>query len=163
MFETVYALWYYWDGPREGVADCRGQPHAFVSEWNEEADDFGEAFLLKPISDETFRMVMEDWAIHRRWEAAVSQGLATFDTHPPSPDDRSRHEELRHLLCEPLSVDTARTRQRYPFRDSPESRSSAVDPSGVLRMAAEFRSRQHPPLWKGYQLATVEVRWAPVN
>jgi hypothetical protein len=49
MFETVYALWSWCDGPRDGVADFQGRPHVFASEWDDQADDFGDAFLLRPI------------------------------------------------------------------------------------------------------------------
>src|SRR5262249_20606690 len=75
-YETVWTLWYYCDGPREGVADYQGRPHVFVSEWDEQADDYGDAFLLKPIDDETFRLVMEDWAIWQRSAAPAFQGEA---------------------------------------------------------------------------------------
>ena len=163
MFETVYTLWSYWDGPREGVAAYHGHPHVFVSEWNEEADDFGDAFLLKPISDETFRLVMEDWTIFRRWEAAVSQGLTTWDTHPASSEDRIRTEELKRVLQGPLTVDPARAKQDYPIRTWPVERSLAVDSVGVVRSLAEFRNRPDPVLWGGYPLSSLEVRWSAVG
>src|SRR4051812_6402070 len=104
MFETVYALWCYDDGPREGVADYQGHPHVFVSEWDEEADGYRDAFLLKPIDDETFRLVMEDWCINQRWIAAVSLGLPTLDARTASAEDHNRREELKRLLREPLTV-----------------------------------------------------------
>jgi hypothetical protein len=160
MFETVYALWYWCDGPREGVADCQGRPHVFVSEWDEGADDFGTAFLLKPIDGNTFRLVMEDWAIHERWKAAVSQGLTTFDTHPASPEDRIRTDELKRLLQEPLRVDPARARQSYPVRTWSVDWSSAVSLIKVVRLAGQFRQRPNPVLYGGYELPSLEVRWS---
>ena len=163
MFETVYALWSYCDGPREGVADYQGHPHVFVSEWNEQADDYGDAFLLKPISDETFRLVMEDWCIFRRWEVAVSQGLTTFDTHPASKDDWIRTEELKQLLRGPLTVDPARTRQLYPVRTWLVAETPAVTPGGIVRLAAEFCHSAGPAHWDGHLLPLMGVRWSAVG
>jgi hypothetical protein len=162
MFETVYALWGYWDGPREGVADYRGRPHVFVSEWNEEADDYGGAFLLRPIDDETFRLVMEDRAIHRRWKEAVAQGLTTFDTHPASKEDWIRTEELKRLLQGPLTVDPARAKQSYPVRTWLAERPPAVSPVGIVRLTAEFRHLPGAVLRDGHELPSLEVRWSTV-
>src|SRR6266540_4385619 len=161
-FETVYALWCYDDGPREGVADYQGHPHVFVSEWNEEADGYGDAFLLKPIDGATFRLVMEDWCIFRRWEAAVSEGLTTFDTHPASPEDRIRTEELRRLLRGPLTVDPARARQSYPVRTWLVEQTPAVNPVEVVRLAAEFCACADPAHWDGYLLPLLGGRWSAV-
>jgi hypothetical protein len=161
-FETVWTLWYYCDGPREGVADYNGYPHVFVSEWNEEADDYGNAFLLKPIDDDTFQLVMEHLGIFRRWEAAVSQGLTTFDTGPELPEDRNRHEELRHLLRGPVTVDPARAKQWYPAWSWRVEQEPAVNPGEVLRLAAEFCASADPSNWDGYMLPLMAVRWSAI-
>lgn len=160
MFETVYALWYWWDGPQEGIADYRGRPHVFVSEWCEEADDYGDAFLLKPLDDDTFRLAMEGWAIWQRWMADADRGKTRLDTHPASPEDRDRHEELRRLLREPLTVDPVRARQAYPSRSW---ETTPVPPTGgerVVRLAAEFRTRSPAAFWNGCELPQLEVRWS---
>lgn len=162
MFEAVYALWFWCDGPREGVADYHGRPHVFVSEWDDGADDYGAAFLLKPIDGDTFRLVMEDRAIQERWKAAVEQGVTTFDAHPASPVDRIRHEELKRLLREPLTVDPARARQAYPVRTWSVEWPPAQRSGEVVRSAGEFQDRQHPPHWEGYPLPPLVVRWSAV-
>lgn len=161
-FETVWTLWGYCDGPREGVADYNGRPHVFVSEWNEEADDYGNAFLLKPIDDDTFQLVMEDWCIFRRWEAAVSQGFTTFDTHPASPEDCNRREELKQRLRAPLTVDPRRAKQAYPAPTWLVEQTPAVNPIVVVRLVAQFCGRADPSNWNGYQLPLMGVRWSAI-
>jgi hypothetical protein len=161
MFEKVYTLWYYCDGPREGVADYQSSPHVFVSEWNEEWDDYGEAFLLKPIDAETFRLVLEDAAIGRRWQEAVEQGLTTFDTHPASPEDRIRTEELKRLLRKPLTVNPAQARQAYPVRSWQEPVPEGIDTTCVIKCYAEFCWISSPRRWEDLELPALEVRWSP--
>ncbi|VTS00252.1 hypothetical protein [Tuwongella immobilis] len=159
MFETVYVLNHFWDGPREGVADFLGCPHVFVSEWDSTIDDFGDAFLLKPLSPETFRLVMEEAAICQRWKQAVDQGLTTFDTHPPDPDDRVRLDKLRRLLHKPLTVDPARAKQSFPFRSWIDPLPGAVDISTVFRRGASFRWFKSPKRWQDWELPGLEVQW----
>jgi hypothetical protein len=163
MFETVYTLWCFCDGPREGVANYLGSPHVFVSEWNDEWDDYGGAFLLKPIDAETFSLVMEDAAIGRRWKEAVDQGLTTFDTHPASPEDRIRTEELKRLLRKPLTVDPARARQGYPVRSWQEPAPDVVETTGVMRCSAEFCWHSAPRRWEALELPALKVRWSPAD
>jgi hypothetical protein len=162
MFETVYALWRYEDGPREGVADYQGHPHVFVSEWNAEFDGYGNAFLLKPIDGDTFRLVMEDWVICRRMTAPTIRAETNIDTDPATPEDLFRREELHRLLREPLTVDPARARQVYPMGVRPVERSLPVDPVGVVRLAAEFCASANPARWNGYLLPLMAVRWSAV-
>jgi hypothetical protein len=160
MFERVYALWSFCDGPREGVADYDGRPHVFVSEWDEEFDDYGEGVLLKPITAETFRLVMEDTAIGRRREDAASRGLTTPDAHPASPEDRIRTEELKRLLRLPLTVDPARARQAYPVRTWQEPEPVVVGTEGVVRRLAEFCWHSAPVRWEELGLPPLSVRWS---
>lgn len=136
MFEIVHAYDWY-SGPRRGVADYRGRPHAFDSEWR----DFGEldvedTFLLTPVEPSTLDLVLEGWAIWRRWETALGKGETPPETHPALPEDRERHEELQRMLEGRLDV----------------------DPSRAVRLLAEFRTR-HDPDWSGYGWPPLEVEW----
>jgi hypothetical protein len=93
-YEAVYAWPVYWDGPREGVADFEGRPHRFVANWNSAEDDYADTFSLYPIDDATLRIVVEQWAIWRRWVAARLAGATSDDTHPALPEDRQRRTAL---------------------------------------------------------------------
>jgi hypothetical protein len=74
MFEKVYAVWEIYDGPRTGLANFRGTPHAFSCEWSESDQYFAGTYTLSPISEETLALGLEQWEIFRRWEAAFHSG-----------------------------------------------------------------------------------------
>jgi len=137
MYEIVHTLTDWYDGPRRGIADYRGRPHLFESEWSDAEDLDADTFLLMPVDADTLALALEDWAIWRRWETACHQGETTQQTHPALPEERSRHEELERLLDGRLSVDPAR----------------------AVRASAEFRAR-HDPEWSGYGWRPLEVRWS---
>ena len=135
-FEPVHTLTDWYDGPRKGLADYRGVPHLFESEWRDGEDPAADTFLLTPVPPDVLALALEDWAIWRRWETAFHRGLATRDTHPALPDDRARHDELERLLAGRLRTDPAR----------------------AVRKAADFRPR-NDPAWSGCGWRPLEVRW----
>lgn len=139
-FETVYTMPYWYDGPREGIADFRGHPHLFISEWSDVAGLESDTFLLMPIDPETFALALEDWAIWLRWSAAFDRGETTAETHPALPEDRARREELRRLLEGRLTL----------------------DPSRALRASGEFQYGREPgPIVFDQRPWT--VRWSPIG
>ena len=103
MFERVYTMTDYYDGPRGGIADFEGHPHAYASLFNEDIGNFDETFLLMPIDEELFRLALEDWAIWLRWEDAYHAGKTPLDTHPALSEERARHEELKRLIGDRLT------------------------------------------------------------
>lgn len=102
VYERVYTVNEYYDGPRLGVADFHGIPHIYKSRY---ADFSGghNTFQLMPINQDAFRLVLENWAIWRRWQAAFNEGRTTIETHPALPEDRARNAELT------VAVETALT------------------------------------------------------
>ena len=118
-WETIYTVNDYWDGPLKGVADYRGKPHAYSREFDEQIDEWGESYLLSPISAEQLAIVLEDWAIWKRWEASyVAQSLGPHDLHPALARDRLRYEELRPLVDEAITVETIAAVRAIPeFRN----------------------------------------------
>src|SRR2546430_8411304 len=69
-FERVYTVNDYYDGPRSGIADHGGQPYYYDCEWDEEADDYADIFILTPVDSDTLALALEQWAIWREWEDA---------------------------------------------------------------------------------------------
>ena len=117
MFEKVHTCPDWYDGPRGGIADYQGHPHLFASEWRDSGSGGTDTFLLSPVDEATFRLALEDWAIWLRWKSAFDQGRVPLDTHPALPEERTRHEELQHLLEGRLVVDSARAiRKAGEFR-----------------------------------------------
>ncbi len=96
--ETVHAVWDFYDGPRTGIADYRGQPHYFSCQWDAIADDYGSIYALSPIDSNTFDLVVEQWAIWRKWELAFNAGQVSSDSHPGLGGRDYRYDELQVIL-----------------------------------------------------------------
>lgn len=123
-FETVHTMTDFYDGPRGGVANFQGRPHAYASLFDESAG-YSDTFLLMPIPEELFRLALEDWQIWLRWEHAFYAGEATQDSHPALPLDRAHHEELSRLIGDrlvpkPELSRRARAEFRYPSKQAME-------------------------------------------
>jgi hypothetical protein len=105
-WERVYTVNGFWDRPRLGIADFQGKPHIYESDFRDldgDGED-GSRFWLPPIAPELLALVMEDWAIWRRWGSADNSGKTTIETHPALPGERQRHEELRQAIGDRLSA-----------------------------------------------------------
>jgi hypothetical protein len=142
MFEPVFTVWSYCDGVREGIASVAGQPHVFVSEWEDEHDDYGEAFLLKPLTEQVLELAM-----------AVSI--------PSQPGVGIVRATAVEALLADLIVDPARARQSYPLHTWLREWPEPADTSAVVRLAAEFVWGAEVLRWRGRALPAVQVRWSP--
>lgn len=101
-FERVYTMTDYYDGPRQGMADFRGEPHHYLSEWNETKQDFGN-YQLTAINIDVLELALEEWAIWKRWETAFHSKLTNLAMHPTLPEERERFEEIQPILRELMS------------------------------------------------------------
>src|SRR5262245_56291606 len=81
IWDQIYTINKYYDGPELGVADYRGKPHIYERQFDTERDDYSERFLLSPIDPELLSLVLENWEIWLRWDSAYRQGNATIKTH----------------------------------------------------------------------------------
>lgn len=90
--ERVYTVTDYYDGPRCGIANFRGRPHLYESDFDD------DTFRLYPVAADLLQLALEDWAIWVRWSDAFNRGEVDASTHPAHPADRTRHEELAALL-----------------------------------------------------------------
>jgi hypothetical protein len=94
-WQQVHTVHEYYDGEIFGVADYEGRPHVYEAQWNDASQEYGPMFRLSEIEPGLLALVLEDWAIWLRWEAAFKEGLVTQETHPALPADRPRHEALK--------------------------------------------------------------------
>ena len=106
-YEEVFTVTDYYDGPRKGVANFRGQPHFYDCIFDEDKDEYSDLYRLTPLSQRIFELAKEDWVIWKRWEAAFHSGKATIESHPALPEDRPRHEEIRAVLDSALTTNAA--------------------------------------------------------
>src|SRR5436853_6070351 len=94
MYEPVYTVTEYYDGPRRGIADYQGMPHVYESRWSDIDTDGPDTFLVMPVSQDALKLALEDWAIFQRWEAAFRENQTGAETCPALPTDAARHAEL---------------------------------------------------------------------
>ncbi|MCA9042112.1 MAG: hypothetical protein KDA65_17300 [Planctomycetaceae bacterium] len=136
LFEVVYTVNEWYDGPREGIADFNGRPHHYQSEWQDGEDMEADTFLLSPVDQKTFALALEDWDIWLKWESAFANGKTSHETHPALPEDRKRHEEIKRLLEQRLKI----------------------DPETAIRKTAEFRPSENFNS-DGQRVGWLEVCW----
>lgn len=103
MFERVYTMPDYYDGPRTGIASFGGEPHLYTSPFDFWTDEYEDLYELRPVDEETLRLALEDWDIWIRWEDAYKAGLVDIATHPALPADRARHDEIEPVLAARLA------------------------------------------------------------
>lgn len=96
--DHIYTISNYFDGPIEGVTSLNGLPHIYKCIFDENEDEYSKIYLLYPISNTCFDLVMEQWGIWLRWESAFKSGAAPLDSHPALPEDKKRYEELVELI-----------------------------------------------------------------
>lgn len=103
VWQRVYTVHDYYDGPVFGVADHDGKPHVYDRQWDEATEQFG-SYKLAAIEPELLAQVLEDWEIWLRWQTAFRQGKTTLETHPALPADRERHEALKAQIGDRLEA-----------------------------------------------------------
>lgn len=104
--EEVYFVIDYWDGPRQGVADYGGAPHYFRCVFDEKSDEWSDVFILTPLDQNTFHLLMENKQIWERWQEAYESGATTHDTHPALPKDADRSKELDEIITPKIAIDS---------------------------------------------------------
>jgi hypothetical protein len=95
----------YYDGPRLGITELNGVPHIYEAEFDHSTGEYGDTYFLSPIEAELLALVLEDWAIWCRWNAAFKRGEVTLESHPALPNERMRHEELKRAIGSRLKTD----------------------------------------------------------
>ena len=107
--ERVHAVWDYYDGPREGIADFQGKPHVFKCHFSEAADGWTDLFWLMEIDQQLFQLAIEQHVIFRRWKTEFELGNVLIDSHPAMPADRARYDELRADIGDRLQLQPERS------------------------------------------------------
>jgi hypothetical protein len=128
VYERVFTVSEWYDGPRQGVASFNDQPHFY--DCCADVLGYTDLFLLTPLTHTQLELVLEDWAIWRKWQLAFHSGETPEATHPALPADRARHEQLKSLLDHVLRTDAERSIiQMASFRVVKGSNT----PAGIIR------------------------------
>ena len=118
MNEPIYTVDLFYDRSIEGIADFGGKPHHFRCEFDREADEYADVFLLTPIQASALVLVIERREISLRWKAAFEAGRVSLDTHPTLPEDRTRYAELQKAIDQAINDGQShRFRARARFLD----------------------------------------------
>ena len=96
--EPVYIENEWYDGPRAGIASIYGKPHRFVSQFDEDQDQYLGSFLVWPIEECELTLEQEQWRIFVNWNDEYEAGRAGTDSHPAQPGLNQRWGELDLLL-----------------------------------------------------------------
>jgi hypothetical protein len=54
LFESVFAIYDFWDGPRTGIAEFMNAPHFFECVFDQDKDEWSNSFFLIPLGPEAF-------------------------------------------------------------------------------------------------------------
>lgn len=104
VFESLYTMTDYYDGPVEGVADFRGRPHFYKRREASQHPEWEDPiYEIRPIDNDTFQLAMEAWNIWLNWEDAYHKKKTDLNTHPALPEDRARYDEIQHGLSTRLA------------------------------------------------------------
>jgi hypothetical protein len=128
-YEKVYSYNWY-DGPRSGVADYKGKPYYFESQWEDLNNLESDSFKLSPISKNLLSLVIEYWQLWKKLEEAYKQGLTTQETHPFLPSDAHEGKRLDQILKNELKIDeTNHLKARADFigATAQQFKSSGID------------------------------------
>ncbi|MDQ1812674.1 hypothetical protein RBA41_05085 [Massilia sp. CCM 9210] len=140
-FDRVLTVHVFYDGNLLGIAELDGVPHIYANGYMygmEERDD--EIYYLSPIAPGLLALVMEDWAIWRRYLAAGGTPDAADARHPALARDRARHDALELAIGDRLATDPG-NRKRFKAAFWPPA--SLPDPQA---------------LWDGQR-----VQWTPCD
>jgi hypothetical protein len=102
--EAVHTVDDWYDGPRGGAADYRGEPYWYRSVYldTETWDPDEDRFELTPLTAEALGWIRELAAIFQRWDAQRQAGHVTWDgdeeTFGAFADERDRARELNRLI-----------------------------------------------------------------
>jgi len=104
QYERVFTVNDYWDGPRAGIANFHGEPHAFQREVDADPDEYSDIFRLNPIDQRTLELALEQWAIWSRWKGAFDRKEVALESHPRVSHQPARFMELDEILKPALEV-----------------------------------------------------------
>ena len=125
LFERVYTIDEWDEGPRSGVANFAGVPHYFRS-----VGESRERFELTPLPREVFELILEADALFHRWHPGpqTRTGIAVGGARAVEGAERARYETLQSDIAAALQslVPVAIVRGDFDF-DPDRVRWSPVD------------------------------------
>lgn len=128
-WDRVLTIQDYHDGrPINGVAEVQGVPHIFELEFDENADEFSDTYLVSVIDQDLLNLVLEGWEIWLSWLNSYNRNIVSIHTHPALLDYSERHREIKLAISGRLQVDRDKAvRLKAYFRN--------IHPNGISKDA----------------------------
>ncbi|MAG93055.1 MAG: hypothetical protein CMJ48_04830 [Planctomycetaceae bacterium] len=136
MFERVFSMWDYYDGPRAGVANFNGQAHHFQCEWDDARDNYADVFVLRPVTDAFLEINEKRDQIYEQWQEELSAGAVSSETHPVAMGQNPRFAVLTTFLDAAVRDGKICSRVRAAFRAAPEHEQLSI--GGVRKIEVEW-------------------------
>lgn len=96
-YEQVNFITDWWDGPKNGIAGLEGKLHYFERIFDQQADDWSEYFLLRPISSQEYELQKEQHVLFLQWLSDSKAGHAP-QSHPLFDQENIRYHELVKMI-----------------------------------------------------------------
>ena len=104
--DLLYLILEFYDRPQRGVADFRGVPHAFTSLFDDDEGEFSDIYMLSPLSNDTFDLCLQTWAIERRWFCYHrSRGDVQLSGFPALQVEIQRYQDLVAEIEKGIQID----------------------------------------------------------
>src|SRR5262249_3318475 len=109
-WDRVHTVNDYYDERRRGIADVDGVTHIYEGEFDNGSDEYDDTCVVSPVDESLLALILEDWEIWLRWEAAYQRGEVTIASHPALPEDRERYEALKSAIGDRFKVERAQAK-----------------------------------------------------
>jgi hypothetical protein len=117
-YEKIITIHNWWDGPLQGVANYKGTPHIYNRTLNEK---YEEIFLITPLVNESYELIIEGYEIWKRWVVAFEEGLAPLNSHPCLPNERERYYEIKEITKPLFDSKNATIKVKGKMRKTPNT------------------------------------------
>ncbi|MEM6260560.1 MAG: hypothetical protein AAGI37_20070 [Planctomycetota bacterium] len=113
-FNPVLLVLDYWDQPRSGIAMQEGKPVRFSCQFDEKKDDYSSTYLVRAVSESSFRLELEAYEIYFRHPPCPEIGRLLPDDHPIFPEAESRYNEIQQQLAIDRQLSSSDSTTAYP-------------------------------------------------
>lgn len=90
--------------PLKGIADYLGHPHFYERQFDDEADDWSDRYVLKRIDADLFALAIELQGIFLDWRKALDTGEVSSEAYPVLTRDNPRFNKLQDILAKQVAA-----------------------------------------------------------
>jgi len=107
--DRLHFFWDYFDVPNAGIADFRGRPHVFHRQFDDDADEWTDRYILRQVDDELFTLARARHDLFRKWLVQFHRGAVLADGQTVLAQDRPRYLELERQIGRRLDAASDRS------------------------------------------------------